>query len=139
VLTNAIDGPAANLARGVVQLVQRARQHIEGTLLPAGDQAAPARRKPSTGLADLRAPGACWTSPWSVDGYWGWTQTLWAPLESADRLEVVGDGRLRIAAGPGGGRVGEFVTRQVTSGEVQQLRYGGASLRPFPVPSRQRT
>ncbi|MET1005431.1 MAG: serine hydrolase domain-containing protein [Propionibacteriaceae bacterium] len=135
VLTNAIDGPASNLARGVVQLVQGARRHAEESSGKSEQTAAAAaealdwtgRYASTWGVLDIALVGG---------RLLGLDPTEWAPLESVSRLEVVGDGRLKIAAGPGGGSVGEFVTRQVTGGEVQWLRYGGGSLRPFPIPGR---
>jgi D-alanyl-D-alanine carboxypeptidase len=133
VLTNAIDGPAGNLARGVVQLVQRAQQHADKATTTADHPAA------------AHEEALDWTgrfvSTWSVldiallgGELLALDPTLWSPLESAERLEPTADGRLRIVAGPGGGRVGEFVTREASGGEVQRLRYGGVTFRPFPLP-----
>jgi D-alanyl-D-alanine carboxypeptidase len=124
VLTNAIDGPAANLARGVVQLVQKAQQHADDATFAPDEVLDWTGRFVSTwGVRDIALLGG---ELLALD------PGQWMPLESAERLVPTGDGRLKIVAGPGGGRVGEFVTRQVSGGEVQRLRYGGVTLRPFP-------
>jgi D-alanyl-D-alanine carboxypeptidase len=128
VLTNASDGPAGPMARGIVELLQRAKQnaHAEG---------------PSDGHRDSAL--LAWTGRYAnllyvmdVALLGGRLTTLgptsWTPLAGSDQLEATGDGRLRIAAGSGTSSVGEFVTRDVQDGEVVSLRYGGLRFRPFP-------
>jgi CubicO group peptidase (beta-lactamase class C family) len=123
VLTNAIDGPAALLARGVVQLLARARERPGSS----GDEPLSEAALARTGR---------YASLWQVldvAALGGRLQTLhptaWAPLELADELEDLGDGRFRISGGSGFGSVGELVTFEELNEAVTGLRYGGMSMR----------
>ena len=121
VLTNAIDGPATALARGIVQLLAEARdgqEHgctvSEAALAHTGRYAVGA-----WGVFDLAALG-------------GRLRTLvldgWTPLEGGNELTEDGEDRFLIAAGPGYGSVGE----PVTFGRPDGSRFGGMSLVPLP-------
>lgn len=131
VLTNAIDGPAGAMVRGVVQLIERARKNAAETVAATVDAGPDAtlswtgRFASVWGVVDIARVGGRLLT---VD------PTAWSPLEGSDRLEETGDGRLLIAAGPGGSSVGEYVTREVVDGEVRSLRYGAMTLRPFALP-----
>lgn len=118
-LTNAIDGPASQLAGGVLKLVDDARSHpVEG---------------PGFG-ADVLAHTGRWRSLWSVvdigvvgDRLLAIDPTGWEPTEDVDELEVVEPDRFRIAAGGGYGSVGE----PVTFAADRTLRYGAMSFEPL--------
>lgn len=133
VLTNAIDGPAAALARGVLQLLGRAEEYA--TSSPTGPDPVPPLTRETLGLTGRYA------SLWGVTDIAAVGGRLLAlhpadasPLEGADQLEDAGDHRLRIAAGSGTGSVGEFVTFELDGEQVQSMRYGAMSMRPFPEP-----
>ncbi len=118
VLTNAIDGPATPVARGIAQILAAAAQ-------TDGAEPAPSARRwtgryaNAWGLVDIAAVGGRLQTV---------TSTAWAPVEAVDELVEDGD-RLRIEAGGGFGSVGEPVTR---SEDGTGIRYGGMSYRPFP-------
>ena len=118
-LTNAIDGPASQLAAGVLKLVDDARSHP-----PEG---------PGFGPEVLAHTGR-WQNLWSVVdiGVLGGRllaidPTRWEPVEDVDELEVVAPGRFRIAAGGGYGSVGE----PVAFAADRTLRYGPMSFAPL--------
>ena len=128
VLTNAIDGPATALARGVVQLLARARKNADesGSAEAAGlGESALARtgRYASTwSVMDLAALGGRLTVL---------HPTGWLPLEGAAELSEVGDGSFRIEVESGFGSVGELVTFQAADDDITSMRYGGMSLQPL--------
>ncbi|GAA1834672.1 serine hydrolase domain-containing protein [Microlunatus capsulatus] len=115
VLTNAIDGPATPLARGIAQILAAAAE--AGGEPTASARAWTGRYANAWGVLDVAAVGGRLRSL-------GCTE--WAPLEARDELVEDGD-RLLIAEGAGYGSVGEPVTR-VGSG----IRYGGMTFDPLP-------
>jgi D-alanyl-D-alanine carboxypeptidase len=116
VLTNAVDGPATPLARGIAQLLAAAA--ADGGELPASAHRWTGRYANLWGVVDVAGVG-------------GRLRTVatgaWTPLEGTDELVEAGD-QLVIETGSGYGSVGEPVTRTADGG----IRYGGMSLRPFP-------
>lgn len=129
VLTNAVDGPATPLARGVVQLLQRARKNASERSSVQTQELQDHELLPWTGryanlwyVIDLALLGGRLTTI---------RPTTVAPLESTDELEPTDDARLEIVSGSGTGSVGEFVTREVGDDGTDRLRYGGMSLRPL--------
>ena len=119
VLTNAIDGPAALLAAGVLKLVDDARAHR-----PEGSGFGP----------EVLAHTGRWRSLWSVVdiGVVGGRllaidPTRWEPVDDVDELEPAGLDRFRIAAGGGYGSVGESVVFAADG----TLRYGAMSYQPM--------
>ena len=124
VLTNAIDGPATPLARGIAQLLAEARDpHLERTTLSDATLRRTGRYAGDWGTLDVAA----------LDGRLR-TLTLggWAPLEGADELVEDGPDRLLISAGPGYGSVAEPVTFSDADPTGPEMRYGGMSMRPAP-------
>ena len=118
-LTNAIDGPASQLAAGVLKLIDDARSHPPET--PGFS-------------AEVLAHTGRWRSLWSVVdiGVVGSRMlaidpTSWEPTEDVDELEVVDPDRFRIAAGGGYGSVGESVVFATD----RTLRYGAMSFEPL--------
>ncbi|GAA1427056.1 hypothetical protein GCM10009616_03200 [Microlunatus lacustris] len=118
VLTNAIDGPATPLARGIAQLLAAAAEG-GGAEPTASARAWTGRYANPWGLLDIAAVGGRLRTVASTE---------WAPLQARDELVEDGD-RLLIETGVGYGSVGEPVTRL---DEGQGLRYGGMSFWPFP-------
>ncbi len=118
-LTNAIDGPASQLAGGVLRLIDDARSH------------------PPDGPAfsdDVLAQTGRWRSLWSVVdiGVLGCRMlaidpTRWEPTDDVDELEVVEPDRFRVAAGGGYGSVGE----PVVFAADRSMRYGAMSFEPL--------
>ena len=125
VLTNAIDGPATALARGIVQLLAEARRGQEqGRTVSATTLARTGRYGDDWAVVDLAALGGRLRTL----GLGGWT-----PLEGADELTEDGPDRLLIASGHGYGSVGEPVTFTTgDGGAVVEMRYAGMALRPRP-------
>ncbi len=118
-LTNAIDGPASQLAAGVLKLVDDARSHP-----PDG---------PGFGPEVLAHTGR-WRNLWSVVdiGVLGHRllaidPTRWEPVEDVDELEAVAPDRFRIRAGGGYGAVGE----PVVFAEDRTVRYGPMTFVPL--------
>lgn len=131
VLTNAIDGPATALARGVVQLLARAKQNAQRVSSTQGVEPEP------LSTATVSRTGR-YASAWTVvdiAALGGRLTVLhptgWLPLEGSDDLTDVGDGRLLIAAGSGFGSVGEHIAFDLTDDTVRSMRYGGMSLYPL--------
>jgi hypothetical protein len=124
VLTNAIDGPATPLARGIAQLLAEARDpHLERTTLTEAALGRTGRYAGDWGALDLAALNGRLRTL-SLDG--------WTPLEGADELTEDGPDRLLISAGPGFGSVAEPVTFSEPGAAVPEMRYGGMSMRPAP-------
>jgi D-alanyl-D-alanine carboxypeptidase len=124
VLTNAIDGPATPLARGIAQLLAEARDpHAERSTLSDVTLSRTGRYAGHWGLLDLAALNGRLRAL---------TLGGWAPLEGADELVEDGPVGLRIAAGPGFGSVDEPVTFTGSGAMVTEMRYGGMSMRPAP-------
>ncbi|MCZ2861079.1 serine hydrolase domain-containing protein [Blastococcus sp. VKM Ac-2987] len=126
VLTNAIDGPAEELATGLVKL-------IDVALRPRGEVPAPPPGTP---------PLETFTGRFA--GLWGVLDiaelggrlvlvrpTLADPLPGVEELEVVDADTLRVAAQPGFGPAGELVpVERGADGRVTSLRLGGVTSRP---------
>lgn len=125
VLTNAIDGPAQELAHGLVKLIDAART-------PRAEVPAPPVDAP---------PLTAFTGRFA--GLWGVLDiaelggrlvlirpTLPDPLHAMEELQVVDDGTLRVAAQPGFGAGGELVRlERDDSGRVVALRLAGVTHR----------
>ena len=124
VLTNATDGPATPLARGIAQLLAEARDpHAERSTLSEATLSRTGRYAGEWGVLDLAALNGRLRAL---------TLGGWAPLEGADELVEDGPDRLRISAGPGYGSVAEPVTFTDPGATVTEMRYGGMSMRPAP-------
>ncbi|MGY1847880.1 MULTISPECIES: serine hydrolase domain-containing protein [unclassified Blastococcus] len=126
VLTNAIDGPAEELATGLVKLVDVALR--PRATVPAPPPGAP---PPSSftgrfaglwGVLDVAELGGrlVLVRPTSAD-----------PLPGVEELEIVDADTLRVAAQPGFGAAGELVPlERDADGRVVSLRLGGVTNRP---------
>ncbi len=129
VATNAMDGPATEMARGIVQLLAKATANAKLVSTQGATPVSPAalaltgRYAGAWGVADIASVGGRLMAVGT---------TGWAPVDGADELEDAGDGRLRIAAGNGFGSVNEYVTFELVYGSVSTMRYGAMSMRPFP-------
>ncbi len=125
VLTNAIDGPAQELAHGLVKL-------IDAALTPRAEVPAPPSGAPTLDAFTGR-----------FAGLWGVVDvaelggrlvlvrpTLPDPLHGMEELQVVDAGTLRVAAQPGFGAAGELVPlERDAAGRVVALRLGGVTHR----------
>ncbi|SEK99898.1 CubicO group peptidase, beta-lactamase class C family [Blastococcus sp. DSM 46786] len=126
VLTNAIDGPAEELATGLVKLVDVALH--PRTEVPAAPPGSP--------------PPSAFTGRFA--GLWGvvdvaelagrlvLVRPTWPdPLPGVEELQVVDADTLRVAAQPGFGPAGEPVpVERDAGGHVVSLRLGGVTYRP---------
>ena len=129
VLTNAIDGPATPLAKGIAQLLAEARTQAAAGRAPSPDALARTGRYANEWTSiDLVSLGGRLRAL-SITG--------WEPLAGADELEEDGRDRFLITAGPGYGSIREPVTftsqDQAAGAPVTEMRYGGMSMRPLPV------
>jgi D-alanyl-D-alanine carboxypeptidase len=116
VLTNAIDGPAAALSTGVLELLL-ADSAASDEERAAVDAPFTGRFANMWGLQDLQVVG---------DRLLRIDPTAEHPLESVDVLERTGDSSARIVAGEGFGSVGEEVTAErAADGSVGRIRAGG--------------
>ena len=137
VLTNAIDGPALELAVGAVKLIDLAAAPPAGTTLLTG----PA-------LATAHAATGRWATLWGVQdvALLGGrlvllTPTAADPTAAVQELEVVDEDTLRVVSGPGYASVGEAVALQRDgTGAVRTLRSGSGMttwrLADLPLPAR---
>lgn len=134
VLTNAIDGPAAELATGVLTLLDKALTRDRKLTLGRGTASA-APLPDDTSRFEGR-----FANLWGVidvvrlgDALLGLNPGQPVPLEGSDVLEVVDDDTLRIVSGDGFGSVGERIRyERDASGDVVRIRAGGGmSLWPF--------
>lgn len=128
VLTNAIDGPATLLARGIAQLLAEARtEATKGHRLSAAARSRTGRYRSDWSVTDLAALGGRLRTL---------SPTSWDPLEGT--VEVIEDGpdRFLIVAGNGYGSVREPITFSPETSEsdaaVTVMRYGGMSMSSFP-------
>ncbi|MGY2082180.1 serine hydrolase domain-containing protein [Blastococcus sp. SYSU DS0539] len=135
VLTNAIDGPAEELAVGLVKL-------IDVALRPRAELPAPPPGTP---------PPASFTGRFA--SLWGVLDvaelggrlvlvrpTLADPLPGIEELEIVDASTLRVAAQPSFGPAGEPVpVERGADGRVVSLRLGGVTSRPVEEFRRRRT
>ncbi|TKJ22384.1 serine hydrolase domain-containing protein [Blastococcus sp. CCUG 61487] len=126
VLTNAIDGPAEDLAHGVVKL-------IDAALTPRAEVPPPPEGSPVASFAGRFA------------GLWGVLDvvdlggrlvlvrpTAPDPLHGMEELQVVDGDTLRLAPQPGFGPAGELVpVERDDAGAVAALRLGGVTHRPL--------
>jgi hypothetical protein len=116
-LTNAIDGPASQLAAGVLKLVDDALAHpaTGGSLFSEVlDRAG--RYQNLWGMLDIGVLGSRLLATHPAE---------WDPLDGADELEVIDHNKFRIVAGSGYGSIGESVTFSADG----SLRYGSMTLR----------
>jgi D-alanyl-D-alanine carboxypeptidase len=135
VLTNAIDGPAEELAVGLVKLIDVALEP-RATMPPPPPDAPPlasftGRFASLWGVDDIAEMGGrlALVRPTAVD-----------PLPTVQELEVVDATTLRVAAEPGFGAPGELVPlERDASGRVVSLRLGGVTSRPVDDFLRRRT
>jgi CubicO group peptidase (beta-lactamase class C family) len=138
VLTNAVDGPAAELALGVVKLLDGALQQ------PARVPLAAAAEPGIAGTSTARFEGR-FANIWGVLDIVRLGDRLLAiapgavdPLDTVDELAVVDDATLRITAGDGFGSVGELVRYETdAAGNVTSIRGdSGLTMWPFDVQAR---
>ena len=116
-LTNAIDGPASQLAAGLLKLVDDAIAHpatdgpvFDDVLDRAG------RYQNLWGMLDIGVVGSRLLATHPAE---------WDPLDGADELEVIDHDRFEIVAGRGYSSVGESVKFSPDG----SLRYGSMTLR----------
>lgn len=123
VLTNAIDGPATALARGIVQLLARAEKNAaDGTVATDLEREVSGRYASAWGVVDLALLGGRLEAV---------HPTTWFPLDGADVVEESDDQTLMIVKGNGFGSVGEPVGVERRDGSVVGIRYGGMSMAAF--------
>jgi D-alanyl-D-alanine carboxypeptidase len=116
-LTNAVDGPASQLAAGVLKLVDHALAHPATDGPPFEDVLDRTGRYHNLwGMLDLGVVGSRLLATHPAE---------WDPLDGADKLEVIDHDHFRIVAGSGYGSVRELVTF-TTDGS---MRYGSMTLR----------
>lgn len=149
VLTNAIDGPAEELAVGVIRLLGAALERPGTPLrpdsgLPNGVYGA-ATRQPSekAGAVDLDRFTGRFASPWSLvdivrlgDRLFQVAPTAADPMAAAEPFTVIDGSTLRTDSGTGYGSLGELVHFEFDKrGRVSRVRGGsGMRLRPAPKP-----
>jgi D-alanyl-D-alanine carboxypeptidase len=135
VLTNAVDGQAAELALGILKLLDAALKR------PAALPLAAATEPGIAGTSTARFEGR-FANLWGVvdivrlgDRLLAISPGLADPLEENDELAVVDDSTLRVTAGNGFGSVGELVSyTRDAAGEVTSIRAGsGLTAWPFRV------
>jgi D-alanyl-D-alanine carboxypeptidase len=116
VLTNAIDGPAAALSTGILELLL-ADSAATDAERAAVDAPFTGRFGNMWGLQDFQVIG---------DRFLRIDPTAEHPLDSVDVLKVTGDSSARIVEGEGFGSVGEEVTAdRAPDGSVDRIRGGG--------------
>ncbi|MGY2067431.1 serine hydrolase [Blastococcus sp. SYSU DS0619] len=126
VLTNAIDGPAEELATGLVTLIDVAlHPRAEVPTAPPGTpplETFTGRFANLWGVLDVAELGGRLVLV---------RPTLAAPLPGVEELEVVDANTLRVAAQPSFGPAGELVPlERDANGRVVSLRLGGVTSRP---------
>jgi D-alanyl-D-alanine carboxypeptidase len=115
-LTNAVDGPAAQLAAGILKLIDNAAAHPATDGQPFDDVLdRVGRYRNLWGMLDIGVVGSRLLATHPAE---------WDPLEGADELEVIDHDRFRIVAGSGYGSIGEFVKFAADG----SLRYGSMTL-----------
>lgn len=115
-LTNAIDGPASQVAAGVLKLVDDALAHpaTDGPLFAdILDRAG--RYQNLWGMLDIGVVGSRLLATDPAE---------WDPLDGADELEVIDQDKFRIVAGSGYGSIGESVKFSPDG----SMRYGSMTL-----------
>jgi hypothetical protein len=136
VLTNATDGPAGELAAGVLKLLDAGLRRPAVLPLAIADE--PDIAETSTARFEGR-----FANLWGVLDIVRLGERLLAidagaadPLDEPDELAVVDDATLRITAGNGFGAVGELIHYTTANGEVVSIRGGGGmTMWPFEVPA----
>jgi hypothetical protein len=132
VLTNATDGPAAELALGILKLLDAGlrRPAVVPLAIPDGPDIAetPTARFEGRfanlwGVLDIVRLG---------DRLLAIEPGVTDPLDEPDELAVVDDHTLRITAGNGFGSVGELIHYTTEAGEITSIRgSGGMTMWPF--------
>jgi D-alanyl-D-alanine carboxypeptidase len=135
VLTNAVDGPAEDLAVGLVKLVEVALKPRSEVAPPPPDAPPPSsftgRFASLWGVLDIAELGGRLVLV---------RPTLNDPLPGIEELEVVDDRTLRVAAQPSFGPAGELVpVERDADGRVVAVRLGGVTSRPVEEFRRRRT
>jgi CubicO group peptidase (beta-lactamase class C family) len=116
-LTNAIDGPASQLATGVLKLVDDALAHPATDGSPFSEVLDRAGRYQNLwGMLDIGVLGSRLLAIHPAE---------WDPLDGVDELEVIDHDKFRSVAGNGYGSIGESVTFSADG----SLRYGSMTLR----------
>jgi D-alanyl-D-alanine carboxypeptidase len=116
-LTNAIDGPASQLAAGVLKLVDDALAHPATDGSPFSDVLDRAGRYQNLwGMLDIGVVGSRLLATHPAE---------WDPLDGADELEVIDHDTFRIVAGSGYSSIGESARFSADG----SLRYGSMTLR----------
>ncbi|MCF6743715.1 beta-lactamase family protein [Blastococcus sp. KM273128] len=132
VLTNAIDGPAEELATGLVKLVDVALQPRTGVPATPPDGPPPSsfagRFAGLWGVVDVA----------ELAGRLVLVRPTWPdPLPGIEELQVIDGRTLRVVAQPGFGPAGEPVpVERDAAGRVVSLRLGGVSYRALEDPDR---
>ena len=135
VLTNAIDGPAEDLAVGLVKLIDVALKPRAEVAPPPADppplDSLTGRFASLWGVVDVADLGGrlVLVRPTATD-----------PLPTVEELEVVDATTLRVAAQPSFGPAGELVPlERDAAGRIVSLRLGGVTSRPIDDYRRRRT
>jgi D-alanyl-D-alanine carboxypeptidase len=141
VLTNAIDGPAEELAAGILKLLDRARAVEPRVQLSSGlaSSAALLPPAPSDGAVDLGRFTGRFAGLWGVTDVFILGGKLFAsspvapsPLAEPIELAVIDEDTLRIMGGSPYGSVGElFRYERDASGKVVSLFTGGMQTWPI--------
>jgi D-alanyl-D-alanine carboxypeptidase len=121
VLTNCIDGPAEEMARGIFGIIDYFAEHVP-----------PGRPK-----EDMLWMQGRYMNLWAVsdivvtgDRIIRVSPTSWAPLADPERLEAVDAQTLRIADTGSFASAGELVRLQLRDGEMESLDYAGMTMWP---------
>ncbi len=132
VLTNATDGPAGDLAAGILKLLDAGlhRPAVLPLALPA---------EPGVGATPTARFEGRFANLWGVLDVVRLGNRLLAvdpgaadPLDEPYELAVVDDATLRITAGNGFGSVGELIHYSTEAGEIVRIRGdGGMTMWPF--------
>jgi CubicO group peptidase (beta-lactamase class C family) len=123
-LTNAIDGPARELAVGIVKLVDSA---LDAAKAPGDDEAA----------ADHASYTGRYAALWGLTDVVDLGGRMWLvtpnqpdPTSAMEKLEVVDADTLRIAEAPGYSSPGETVRYTRSDGRVTSVLLGGITIVP---------
>lgn len=122
-LTNSIDGPAADIGRGVVKVIDAFCDGADPTPPARGLRRLEGRYVNLFNAVDLVVAGG---TPVAAD------PNSWNPFEDPDRLETTGPATLRIADGGSYGSTGELVHFSLEGGQVRSASWAGASMWPEP-------
>jgi D-alanyl-D-alanine carboxypeptidase len=119
-LTSCIDGPAVEIVRGTITVID----HFQAA-------------KAETSSRQLRALEGRYANLWSVCDLVvagekpavAWPDT-WSPLANPDRLEAAGPRALKITDTSSYGSAGELLTFEMEKGRVKEVRWAGESMWP---------